>query len=112
MTQREYIWLVDLPVAVVDQVATAPVIYYVHTDHVQRPVAMTNASQNIAWSATYTPFGAVQTIATPSTTLDLRFPGQWFPLETRLHYNWHRHYDPSTGRYLQPDPLGCRWTGY
>ena len=23
-----------------------------------------------------------------------------------LHYNWHRHYDPSVGRYTQPDPLG------
>ena len=23
-----------------------------------------------------------------------------------MHYNWHRHYDPSLGRYTQPDPLG------
>jgi hypothetical protein len=23
-----------------------------------------------------------------------------------LHYNWHRHYDASIGRYTQPDPLG------
>jgi uncharacterized protein RhaS with RHS repeats len=23
-----------------------------------------------------------------------------------LHYNWHRHYDASLGRYTQPDPLG------
>jgi RHS repeat-associated protein len=37
---------------------------------------------------------------------DLRFPGQWFQLETGLAYNWHRHYDATTGRYLQPDPLG------
>jgi RHS repeat-associated protein len=27
-------------------------------------------------------------------------------LEAGLHYNWHRHYDPSLGRYTQPDPLG------
>jgi hypothetical protein len=38
--------------------------------------------------------------------MDLRFPGQWFQLETGLHYNWRRHYDPKTGRYLQPGPLG------
>jgi hypothetical protein len=29
----------DLPVAVVDVVATSPVIYYVHTDHLGRPAA-------------------------------------------------------------------------
>ncbi|MEQ1713397.1 MAG: RHS repeat-associated core domain-containing protein [Hyphomicrobium sp.] len=23
-----------------------------------------------------------------------------------MHYNWHRHYDPTIGRYTQPDPLG------
>ncbi|WP_158814203.1 RHS repeat-associated core domain-containing protein [Methylocapsa sp. S129] len=23
-----------------------------------------------------------------------------------LNWNWNRHYDPSTGRYVQPDPTG------
>lgn len=26
--------------------------------------------------------------------------------ETNLHYNYHRWYDPGTGRYPTPDPLG------
>ena len=32
--------------------------------------------------------------------------GQYFDAETGLHYNYHRYYDPSIGRYLRPDPLG------
>jgi RHS repeat-associated protein len=40
-----------------------------------------------------------------TSKLDARFPGQWFQLESGLAYNWHRHYDASLGRYVQPDPL-------
>jgi RHS repeat-associated protein len=35
----------------------------------------------------------------------LRFPGQYYDPETGLHENWSRYYDPSLGRYLQPEPL-------
>lgn len=41
-----------------------------------------------------------------SSATSLRFPGQIFDEETGLHYNVHRVYDPSTGRYLTGDPLG------
>lgn len=34
-----------------------------------------------------------------------RFPGQYFDAETDLYENWNRYYDPSTGRYLSPEPL-------
>lgn len=35
-----------------------------------------------------------------------RFPGQYADAETGLHYNRHRHYDPFTGQYTSPDPIG------
>ena len=36
----------------------------------------------------------------------LRFPGQYHDAETGLYYNYERYYDPGTGRYNSPDPLG------
>ncbi len=37
---------------------------------------------------------------------DELLPGQYFDQETELHYNWHRYYDPTTGRYITADPVG------
>ena len=95
-----------MPVAVVDNVNTTPVIYYVQVDHLMRPARMTDASANWVWDVIFTPFGTTAYINQNPTVMNIRFPGQWFQLETGLAYNWHRHYDATTGGYVQPDRLG------
>lgn len=103
---REYIWLEGLPVMVVDGVNTAsPINYWVHTDHLTRPIRMTNAAKATVWSATWLPWGGAHAI-TGTAIQNQRFPGQYFLIEQGLAYNWHRFYDATTGRYTQPDPLG------
>ena len=97
---REYVWLDGAPIAVIE----GGVISYVRTDHIGRPVFATNAAGAIVWTASYLPFGGVST--TSGIPPLLRFPGQWFQTESGLHQNWMRDYDPTTGRYLQADPLG------
>jgi len=58
----------------------------------------------VVWTASYLPFGGVH--VTSGAPVEARFPGQWFQAESGLHQNWMRDYDPTTGRYLEPDPLG------
>jgi RHS repeat-associated protein len=45
---------------------------------------------------------------------NLRFPGQYADQETGLFQNGYREYDPSTGRYVEADPLGLNagWNDY
>jgi RHS repeat-associated protein len=95
---------VDLPLAIVDTVNTTPTLLMVHTDHLGRPIRLTDATKATVWQATYKPWGETQSISGTRSN-NLRFPGQYFQIETNLAYNWHRHYDPVTGRYTQPDPL-------
>jgi RHS repeat-associated protein len=97
---REYVWNGLIPVAVIEN----GVVYFVRVDHIGRPVFATNAAGAKVWTATYTPFGEVH--ASTGTPIALRFPGQWFQSESGLHQNWMRDYDPTTGRYLEADPLG------
>jgi RHS repeat-associated protein len=48
-----------------------------------------------------------QTGAQPFWT-PLRLPGQYHDTESDLFENWNRYYDPSIGRYLQPEPLASK----
>ena len=77
------------------------------TDLVGSPTELLDpADATVAWRATSTLWGTTTWPATSTTYTPLRFPGQYFDPETRLHYNLNRYYDPETARYLSPDPLG------
>ncbi|MFZ6688627.1 DUF6765 family protein [Undibacterium sp. SXout11W] len=103
------------PIAKLDADAT----YFIHTDHRAAPIAMTDANQHIVWKANISEWGRVTFDQNESTnkkqsrehkqvTLNIRLPGQYYDAETGLHDNWHRTYNPGTGRYLTPDPIGYR----
>ena len=76
----------------------------VHADHLGRPNRLTDSTKTTVWAATYKPWGEVQSMSGTRSN-NLRLPGQYFQIEINLAHNWHRHYDPVTGRYTQPDPL-------
>ena len=50
------------------------------------------------------------------TGQSIRFQGQWHDVETGLHYNRFRYYDPEVGRFIHQDPIrfegGINWYQY
>ncbi|GAB3254574.1 RHS repeat domain-containing protein [Chitinimonas naiadis] len=86
-------------------------VRYIHSDHLGTPRLLTNASQKAVWAWQGEPFGADQANEDPESTgtkysFNLRFPGQYYDVETGNHYNLNRDYDPKVGRYVQSDPIG------
>gem|GEM_PF-3271187 len=99
----------DLPAVVADAIKLVSNdgedLTYVHADHLGAPQKMTDKDRSVVWDVSFLPFGEEDSII-GSAANDNRFPGQRLSSETGLHYNYFRDYDPTTGRYLQSDPIG------
>ncbi len=88
-------------------------ITYLHTDHLNTPRKATNDQQTIVWQWNSDAFGIGLAKQDPDgdgkgAEINLRFAGQYYDHESGLFYNYHRYYDPETGRYSQSDPIGLR----
>ncbi|MFZ5492575.1 MAG: RHS repeat-associated core domain-containing protein [Pseudomonadota bacterium] len=107
---RSYLWRDDTPVAQIEHRPSRRVLY-LETDHLNTPRAARNEQGTLVWRWEADAFGSSPPDEDPDgdgqpTTVNLRYPGQVFDPESGLHYNQARYYDPSTGRYLSPDPIG------
>jgi RHS repeat-associated protein len=80
--------------------------FAVVTDLIGTPVELVGEDGAMAWRSRSTLWGTTVWNADATAYTPLRFPGQYYDPETGLHYNRHRHYDPDTGHYVSPDPLG------
>jgi RHS repeat-associated protein len=111
---REYVWLGNTPVAIFTpdpaNATNPPLVYYVHTDHLNAPRLVTDKANNVRWRWLAEPFGTTAPEDNPSAlgafTQNLRFPGQFADSESGLSYNYFRNYDASIGRYNSSDPIG------
>jgi len=93
------------------RVMVAAQVYYVQVDHLNTPRLVSNAGGTAVWEWEQAePFGDSAPNDNPSGlgafTFNLRFPGQYFDVETGLSYNYFRDYDPAIGRYEQSDLIG------
>jgi RHS repeat-associated protein len=85
--------------------------YYIYADHLNTPRLITDNGDKAVWRWDADPFGNAAPNEDPDGdgvkfSYNLRFPGQYYDQETGLHYNYFRDYDPSTGRYVESDPIG------
>ncbi|WP_419995967.1 RHS repeat-associated core domain-containing protein [Streptomyces boninensis] len=80
--------------------------FAIATDLAGTPTELIDESGELAWHTRATLWGSTTWSRHSTAYTPLRFPGQYNDPETGLHYNLHRHYDPATGRYASPDPLG------
>ncbi|POX55407.1 hypothetical protein C3489_10165 [Streptomyces sp. Ru71] len=101
LSQAERIWTVEAPQETIDERFFAIV-----TDLVGTPTELISPDGEVAWHTRSTLWGITAWSRDATAYTPLRFPGQYHDPETGLHYNHHRHYDPETGRYTSPDPLG------
>ena len=79
--------------------------YFYQNDALGTPKMITSATGAVFWSATYDAFGQAQVLVSDVIN-NIRLPGQYYNGETGLHYNFHRDYDPTAGRFISEDPLG------
>ena len=114
---REYVWLEHTPVAMftpnpalADPASGAPLVYFIHTDHLKAPRIVVDRSNVVRWRWIAEPFGTTAAETNPSGagvfTQNLRFPGQYADQESGLFYNYHRYYNKEGGQYTQSDPVG------
>ena len=80
--------------------------FFYHNDHLGTPQELTDWEGKIVWSARYKTYGNVARQDVAQVENNLRFQGQYYDVESGLHYNRHRYYDPGTGQFVQPDPIG------
>ncbi|MEV7680389.1 putative T7SS-secreted protein [Streptomyces sp. NPDC088341] len=80
--------------------------FAIATDIIGTPTELVTETGELAWHTRATLWGTTTWTRTSTAYTPLRFPGQYYDPETGLHYNYFRHYDPETARYLAPDPLG------
>ena len=69
---------------------------------------MTDKYGNLVWFWDYYGWGCLkeETRVTDSVYQLFRLQNQYADLETGLHYNFFRYYEPDAGRFVNQDPIG------
>jgi RHS repeat-associated protein len=79
--------------------------YAIIRDQVGFPQLIVDDDGTVVWDAQVDLYGHPQ-VHNANKPIPDRWPGQYADDETGLYYNRFRYYDPDTGLYICPDPMG------
>ena len=98
---RRYIYGagIDNPIALISGNGTKT---YIHKDALGSVVALSNNAGLVTDKFSYSPFGK----SADESGSPYKFAARRIDSETGLYYNRNRYYNPSTGRFISPDPIG------
>lgn len=99
--------LMDVETPATASAETKQIIQYYYCDHLGTPQALVDEHGNLVWQGEFDPYGNPVTIQNPEQLYQpIRMQGQHYDEESGLHYNRHRYYDPTQGKYITQDPIG------
>lgn len=100
------IWQADIKSGQQAMLNSGADLHYLQTDHLGAPMVAIDQSGNVSWKGVSESFGAIGVLRQESQIeMNLRLPGQYFDEESGEHYNFHRVYRPTVGRYAEEDPI-------
>lgn len=80
--------------------------YYIVTDHLGSPRAITDTNGTVLRKISYDSFGNIITDSNPALDIPFGFAGGLQDSDTGLIRFGYRDYDPETGRWTARDPIG------
>ena len=101
--QRKYVYYPGtfVPLALISGEAS----YRYHTDPNGCPTRLTKDDGKVVWAARHDVWGRAR-VAVSEVANPIRLQGQYEDVETGLHYNRYRYYDPMAGQFVSQDPIG------
>ena len=80
---------------------------YLHTDQIGIPKEMTDETGELIWIGEYQAWGKLDKENNiHQAHQPFRLQNQYFDIETGLHYNLFRYYEPENGKFINQDPIG------
>jgi RHS repeat-associated protein len=102
-SQREYLYhpYSFVPLALIED----DVSYRYHVDLNGCPTRLTRDDGQVVWASRNQVWGQAQ-LQLATTVNPIRLQGQYEDIESGLHYNRYRYFDPNLGGFVSRDPLG------